>query len=137
MSCSKERYTQKYKEYYDNDESFAFLSFIWLEEWENVTGERCICSMHEDDLVVLAGLAKDRHPGEAAVEIGFDKMGVSVAKRRALIDQWTHELGKNVGKWLSEKHWHTYIYYKFMAWRIVQVKHSKQSEEMREQFAQL
>ena len=62
MSCSKEG---KKNDNNDDDESFAFLSFIWSEEWENITGEQCICSMHEDDLVVLAGLVENRHPGES------------------------------------------------------------------------
>ena len=120
-----------------NDEDFAFLRFIWCEEWQNVKGEQCICSMNEDDICALDQLSENRHPGEVAVEIGFANMGVCLQKRRALIRQWNNELGKNFTSWLSEKNWHTYIYYKFMAWRILQVKHSKEKEEMREQLARL
>ena len=121
-----------------NDEDFAFLRFIWLEEWENEKGEQCICSMREDDIGAYFCLSeRDPNPGEVAVEIGFTNMMVCLQKREALISQWNNELGKNFTSWLSEKYYYTYIYYKFMAWRILQVKHLKEKEEMREKLARL
>ena len=119
MSCSKEQ---------NNNDEFAFLSFISKEEWENVNGEQCICSLNDDDLVPIDDVfAENRHRGQVAIDIGFTNMGISTEKRRALIRQWNNELGKGYYDWLSEDNWYTYIYYKFMAWRILQVKYLKKS----------
>ena len=120
MSCSKE------EESSNDDTEFEFLKFISSEEWENVNGEQCICSINEDDLVPSDGISENRHRGEVAVEIGFTNMGISKDRHRsALISQWSNELGKDFVDWLSLDSWHTYIYYKFMSWRILQAIYAK------------
>ena len=121
MSCSKAEQNN------NNNDKFAFLSFIKLEKWEkNKYGEQCICSLNDDDCVPIDNcFAENRHRGEVAIDIGMTRMGISEEKRRALINQWCNELGKGYSDWLSHENWYTYIYYKFMAWRILQVKYSK------------
>ena len=124
MSCSKKEESSK------DDTEFEFLKFIWSEEWENMHGEQCICSQNEDDLVAIDHISENRHPGEVAVEIGFTNMGICKDRHRnALISQWREELREELGKdfvnWLSDDIWHTYIYYKFMSWRILQALHTK------------
>ena len=121
MRCSKE------EESSNDDTEFEFLKFISSEEWENVNGEQCICSINEDDLIPSNGISEDRHRGEVAVEIGFTNMGISKEKRSALIRQWSNELGKDFADWLSLDIWHTYIYYKFMSWRILQAIYAKKN----------
>ena len=118
MSCSKE-------ESRNDDKSSLFVFLPWNNA--NKNGEKCICSIDRDDMFPYVGDC--RYRGEVAVHTGFANMGVCTKKQRTLINQWTNELGKAYCDWLSHDNWYTYLYYKFMAWRIVQMKYLKKSCE--------
>ena len=66
-------------------------------------------------------ISEPRYQGEVAIDIGFKNMGISIQEKKVLIKQWSEELEKGFTDWLDHHQWFMYIYYKFMAWRIIQL----------------
>ena len=88
--------------------------------------EKCVCAITEMEMFLSDNVDEfHRYRGEVAVDIGFKKMGVTTQEKHKLIEEWSNELGRGVSDCLSQDHWFMYIYYRFMAWRILQMKSLK------------
>ncbi len=88
--------------------------------------EKCICRVSEEDMFPLDFTADfNRFRGEVGIDSGFNSMGVSHQRKHELIRAWTQELGAEYTDWLDQDMWFIYIYYKFMSWRISQLKFVK------------
>ena len=117
----------------EEDRDFAFLSLIMAndKDQDNVAMEKCVCSISKIDMFPNDNVSDfHRYRGEVAIDTGFKNMGISMQERENLIKKWSDELGSGVSDWLSQDRWFMYIYYKFMAWRIMQTKSLNPTREI-------